>query len=57
MQDVRRIEGVRIEEQDVVDKGDNEEECPNGGVKQEIKISQDEESKGAVKKEKTTNRE
>lgn len=57
MQDVRRVEGVRIAEQDVVDKRDNEEECPKGGVKPEIKINKDEESKGVVKKEKATNRE
>jgi hypothetical protein len=47
--DVRRREGVRIAEQDV-DKRDNEQECPNGGVKQEIKINKDEESKGGVKR-------
>jgi len=41
MQEVRRIEGVRIAEQDDVDKGDNKEECPNGGVKQEIKINRE----------------
>ena len=50
MQDVRRREGGRIAEQDVVDERDNEEECPDGGVKQEIKISKDEESKGGVKR-------
>jgi hypothetical protein len=50
MQDVRRRKGVRIAEQDVVDKRDNEEECPNVGVKQEIKINKDEESKGGAKR-------
>lgn len=38
-----------IAEQNVFDERDNEEECPNGGVKQEIKINKDEESRGGVK--------
>jgi hypothetical protein len=33
MQNVGRREGMRIAEQEAVDERDNEEECPNGGVK------------------------
>jgi hypothetical protein len=50
MQNVGRREGMRVAEQEAVDERDNEEEWPNGGVKQETKINKDEESKGGVKR-------